>query len=100
MTRRYNKTFKDMRIIDVKDEEGSVYKVKGVKKYKFKQSHPGYKFRHLKVLKHHVIPRISLPKEKLCPMEELELDLTNPTEGLLDNREMYAKMALLMFYPF
>jgi hypothetical protein len=33
-------------------------------------------------------------------MEELELHLTNPTEGLLDDHEMYAKMALLMFYPF
>jgi hypothetical protein len=33
-------------------------------------------------------------------MKELELHLTNPTEGSLDNCEMYAKMALLMFYPF
>jgi hypothetical protein len=32
-------------------------------------------------------------------MEELELHLTNPSEGLLDNCEMYAKMALLMLYP-
>jgi hypothetical protein len=48
-------------------------------------------------LKHHAIPRISLPKEKLCPMEELELHLTNPSEGLLDNNKIYANMALLMF---
>jgi hypothetical protein len=86
--------------IDVKDKEGSGYKVKGVKKYKFKQSHPGYKFSHLTELKHHTIPRISLPKEKLCPMEEHELHLTNPTEGLQDNCETYAKMVLLMLYPF
>jgi hypothetical protein len=33
-------------------------------------------------------------------MEELEINVINPTEGLLDNCEMYAKMALLMFYPF
>ena len=33
-------------------------------------------------------------------MEELELHLTNPTEGLLDNREMHAKMALLVLCPF
>jgi hypothetical protein len=100
MTRHYKKTFKDIQIIDVKDKEGSGYKVKCVKKYKFKQSHPGYKFSHLTELKHHTIPRISLPKEKLCPMEEVELHLTNPTEGLLDNHKMYAKIALLMFYPF
>jgi hypothetical protein len=33
-------------------------------------------------------------------MKDLELHLTNPTKGLLDNCEMYAKMALLMFYSF
>jgi hypothetical protein len=33
-------------------------------------------------------------------MEELQLHLTNPTEGLLNSCEMYAKMALLMFFPF
>jgi hypothetical protein len=32
MTRCYKKTFKNIRIIDVKDKEGSEYKVKGVKK--------------------------------------------------------------------
>jgi hypothetical protein len=99
-TGRYKKTFKDIIIIDVKDEKGSGYKVKGVKKYKFKQRHPGYKFSHLPELKHHTIPRISPLKEKLCTMEELELHLTNPSEGLLDNCEMFAKIALLMFYPF
>jgi hypothetical protein len=71
MTKCYKKTFKDIRIIDVKDEEGSGYKVKGVKKYRFKQSHPGYKFSHLTELKHHTIPRIILPNEKLCPMKNL-----------------------------
>jgi hypothetical protein len=69
MTRGYTKTFINIRVIDVKDKERIGYKVKGVKKYKFKQSHPGYKFNHLTVLKHHTIPRISLPKENLFPME-------------------------------
>jgi hypothetical protein len=46
MTRHYKITFYDNRIIDVKDKEASGYKVKGVKKYKFKQSHPGYNFSH------------------------------------------------------
>ncbi len=63
MARHYKKTFKDIRIIDVKDKEEGEYKVKGVKKYKFKQSHSGYKFSNLTELKHHTIPRISLPKE-------------------------------------
>ncbi len=53
MTRHYKKIFKDIRKFDVKDEEVSGYKVKGVKKYKFKQSHPGYKFSPFTELKHH-----------------------------------------------
>jgi hypothetical protein len=64
MTKCYKKTFKDIRIIDVKDEKGSGYKVKEVKKYKFKQSHPGYKLSHLTELKHHTLPRISLHQKK------------------------------------
>jgi hypothetical protein len=33
-------------------------------------------------------------------MEELELQHDNSTEKTHDTWEMYAKMALLMFYPF
>ncbi len=83
-----------------KDNEGIGYKVESVNKYKFKDSHPGCKFSHLTELKHPTIPKISLPRDKLCPIEELELHLTNPNEVTIDKREMYAKMALLMFYPF
>ncbi len=36
----------------------------------------------------------------LCPIEELELHLINPNEDTIDKRKMYAKMALIMFYPF
>ncbi len=41
-----------------------------------------------------------MPRDKLCPIEELELHLTNPNEDSIDKHEMYAKMALIMFYPF
>jgi hypothetical protein len=41
-----------------------------------------------------------LPKEKVCPLKDLQLNTTKPTEETLDKCEMYAKMALLMFYPF
>jgi hypothetical protein len=51
-------------------------------------------------LKHPTIPRIALPKEKLCPLKDLQLNTTNPTEESFDTREIYAKMALLIFYPF
>jgi hypothetical protein len=51
-------------------------------------------------LKHFTIPRISLPPGKLCSLEEHELQKDKPTEESCGKREMYAKMALLMFYPF
>ncbi len=41
-----------------------------------------------------------MPKEKLCALNELQLNAKNPTEDSIDKCEMYAKMALLMFYPF
>ena len=71
-----------------------------MKKYKFNESHPGYKFRYLTKLKHHTIPRIALPRYKLCELDELQLNAKNPTEESIYKCEMYAKMALLMFYPF
>jgi hypothetical protein len=51
-------------------------------------------------LKQPTIPRIALPKDKLCALNELQLNANNPTEDSNDKRGMYAKMALLMFYPF
>jgi hypothetical protein len=51
-------------------------------------------------LKNPTIPRISLSQGKLCSLEELELQRDKPTEQSHDKHEMYAKMALLMFYPF
>jgi hypothetical protein len=68
--------------------------------YEFSDSHPGYKFGHLSELKHSTISRIALPQNKLCSLEEFELQHTNSAEKLHDKQEMYAKMALLMFYPY
>ena len=100
MTSHYKKSFKVNKASKDKDNEGIGYKVEGVNKYKFKDSHPGYKFSHLTELKHPTIPKISLPRDKLCPIEELELHLINLNEDTIDKREMYAKMALIMFSPF
>jgi hypothetical protein len=72
----------------------------GVKTYKFKETHPGQKFRHLIQLKFPSIPRIALPKGKLCPLNELDLKCTDPPQHVVGKCEMYAKIALLMFYPF
>ena len=72
----------------------------GVKKYKFMETHPGHKFSHLIQLKFPSIPRIALPKGKLCPLDELNLKCTNPPCHVVCKRQMYAIIALLMFYPF
>ncbi len=87
MTSQYKKIYKS-------------YKPKSMQMYEFSDSHPGYKFSHLSKLKHSTIPRIALPQNKLCSLEKLELQHTNSTEKSHDKQEMYAIMALLMFYPY
>jgi hypothetical protein len=87
MTQQYKEVFKSLR----RESED---------RYKFCETHPGYEFSYLMKLKHPTIPRIALTKEKLCPLKDLQLNTTKATEELFDKCEIYAKMALLMFYPF
>ncbi len=68
--------------------------------YKFSKTHPGHQFSHLIKLKHKTVPRISLPTETVCLLKDLQLSTTKPTEESLEKREIYAKIALVMFYPF
>ena len=68
--------------------------------YEFKKTHRGHKFSHLIQLKFQSIPRIALPKGELCPLDELDLNCTNPPQHVVCKRELHAKMSLLMFYPF
>ncbi len=70
------------------------------KHIKFKETHPGHKFSHLIQLKFPSILRIALPKGNLCYLNELDLKCTNPPQHVVGKHEMYAKIALLMFYPF
>jgi hypothetical protein len=89
MTMRYKKEFK------------AFWNIQGCeKKYIFMESHPGHRFSHLIQMKFPTIPRIALPKGKLCPLDELDLKCTDPLQHVVCKREIYAKMALLMFYPF
>jgi hypothetical protein len=86
MTRCYKKVFKPLQ------RESKVG-------YTFSDTHPGYEFSHLIKLRHKTVPRIFLPTERVCPLKDLQLNTTKPTEESLEKREIYAKMALLMFYP-
>jgi hypothetical protein len=92
MTRCYKKRFNAFKKVHVNDEEENIYIQGGVKKYKFKETHPGHKFSHLIQLKFPSTPRVALPKGKQCPLNELDLKCTNPPQHVVGKREMYAKM--------
>jgi hypothetical protein len=87
MTRCYKKVFKPLQR-------------ESKEAHKFSETHPGHEFSHLIKSKHKTIPRIALPTEMVCPLKDLQLNTMKPTEESLEKREIYAKMALLMFYPF
>jgi hypothetical protein len=87
MARCYKKVFKPLQR---ESKEG----------YKFSDTHPGQEFSHLFKLRHKTVPRISLPTKTVCPLKDLQLNTTKPTEESLEKCEICAKMALLMFYPF
>ncbi len=92
-----------MSFYEVMQQYKKVFKTlhrEGEDRYKFSETHPGYEFSYLMKMKHPTIPRIALPKEKLCPLKDFQLNTTKPTEGSFDKCEIYAKMAQLMFYPF
>ena len=68
--------------------------------YQFLDEHPGSEYSHLAELELEVIPKISLPEGKLCDVALLEVTETTVDKEVMYWREDYAKMALLMFYPF
>ncbi len=72
--RPLQKEFEDLCIYDMTSQYKKIYKSykpKSIQTYQFSNSHPGYKFSHLSKLKHSTIPRIALPQNKLCFLEEL-----------------------------
>ena len=51
-------------------------------------------------LKRWVVPKVFVPKGRLCNIEELKIEAgKNVDEETKHLREFYAKVALLMFYP-
>ncbi len=100
LTRRYKKTFKSYNTSQFSSDEVSHYKVRGARRYKFNQTHPGYEFCYLTELKQPTIPRTALPKDKLFALNELQLNAKNPTEDSIDKCEMYAKNGSVDVLPF
>ena len=56
-------------------------------------------FSHLCRRKFEVIPVMNIPKGSLCSIRELDLNTDNPSEEVETRQELYAKIALLVFYP-
>ncbi len=78
ITRCYKKVFKTLQK-ESKD------------KYKFSDTNPRHEFSHLTKSKYATVPRIALPKGKMCALTDLDLNHPKPTEQSLDKHEMYAK---------
>ena len=68
--------------------------------YQFLDEHPGSEYSHLAELELEVIPKISLPEGRLCDVALLKVTEATVDEKVMFWREDYAKMVLLMFYPF
>jgi hypothetical protein len=64
MTRCYKKGFNAFQKVHVNDEEENTYIQGGVKKYKFKETHPGHKFSHLIQLKFPIYTQECIAKGK------------------------------------
>ncbi len=100
LTSCYKKKFKSYNTTQVNSNEGSHYKVRGVRKNKLNQSHPGYKFSYLTELKQPTIPSIALSKDKLCALNELQLNAKNPTEDSINNVKCMQKWLSWYSTPF
>jgi hypothetical protein len=77
--RLLQKEFKDIFFYDMTSQYKKIYKsykLKSIQMYKFSECHPEYKFSHASKLKHSTIPTIALPQNKLCSLEEPELQHT------------------------
>ncbi len=68
--------------------------------YRFRDDHPGRRYCCIKKANKIKVPKISMPKGMICDLEDLQLSDETPSEEALQNRENYAKVALILFYPF
>ncbi len=93
MSKCYKKYFRPTKTsIDVTPNKESVIKVKGSKKYIFRESHPGYNFSYLTKLKHPTIPRISLYHKVNCVhLRNLSYRKTNQKKNLVINPKCMQK---------
>jgi hypothetical protein len=92
--RPLGKNFEMMSLYEMMQQYKKVFKTlqrESENRYKFSETHPGYEFSYLMKLKHPTIPWIALPKQKLCPLKDLQLNTTKPTEESFDKCENLCK---------
>ena len=68
--------------------------------FAFQFEHPGRRYCYVKKSGKMRIPKLSMPKGMLCDLEELELDVSEPSGTALERRENYSKIALLLSIHF
>ena len=66
----------------------------------FQDDHPGRRYCYLKKSSKLTIPKLSTPKGMLCDLDHLELGETDVGAETKLLRIDYAKIALILFYPF
>jgi hypothetical protein len=96
-TERYEKKHFAWKEMDNNEEDTVVSRTHG---YRFPTKHPGHEFAYMNQLKVPAVVVVSYPEGKLCLLKELELTSDNPSQLAQKKREDYAKVALMMFYPF
>lgn len=71
--------------------------------YRFMDGHPGAQCAFLSRLSHYSVPNISLPRDRLCRIRDLEIGSDDgsddPSDICIKLRNDYAKIALLMGCP-
>ena len=80
-------------------EDGDSHNVESSTTFNFAAEHPSHKIMAVTKRKKEIIPMINV--SKLLPnIKDLNIAETNPTTEVTRQREQYAKIALLLFYPF
>ena len=95
-TSKYEKVCKTWKQIDRGQDDNQCER----NTYRFRETHPGYEFAHLKKRQFEVVPIVCLPTGGMYRIQQLQMNDQNPSTKVIDVREAYAKNALVMFHPF
>ena len=101
---KYEVVYKNTQQED-QDSESAAHETRSRKRYKgrelsFKEGHPSKGRAHVRELKHERVP-IIYAKDGFIDISLLELNTSHPpSEAAIKYREQYARLALLLFYPF